>query len=88
MSPAHSDDCSSLSKLLILRNIDVQKRFVELAPCLGVIRLIQLKKNLDHPVNRLISARNESFELADWEKRIVETLTISGSDGQYVGALQ
>ena len=75
----HSDDCQTLSKLLVRRNTDVEKRFHELAPCIGVIRLIRLKKVEGHPVNQLISARDESFPLSGWEKRIVETLASSNS---------
>jgi hypothetical protein len=77
--PNHSADCLTLSKLLVRRNTDVEKRFFELAPCLGVIRLIRLKKSGADPVNQLISARDKTFRLAEWEEKIVETLAGSNS---------
>jgi hypothetical protein len=44
-----------------------------------VIRLIRLKKSGADPVKQLISARDKTFRLAEWEEKIVETLAGSNS---------
>ncbi len=83
-SPNHTDDCQPLSQLLREQPKDAETRFLTLAPCIGAIRLIRLKKKSDDPVNQLISGRDDSFQLPDWEEQIVKTLTNSKFEGAFV----